>query len=66
MSGKKKVVLIHPDSDRHSGAQQTGMPELAHALRRAGAEVAECFMTDDLAILLDALAADALPVVVKG
>jgi hypothetical protein len=60
MSGSKRVVLIHP------GPERACMPELADALRRAGAEVEQYSMTDDLGRMLDALQGDALPVVVKG
>jgi hypothetical protein len=60
MSGTRKVLLIHPHADK------AGMPELAEALRRAGAEVEQHFLSDDCSALLDALEGDVLPVVVKG
>lgn len=60
MSGKKKVVLIHPRADK------TAMPGLAEALREAGAEVEQHFLSGDYKALLDALDGDVLPVVVKG
>jgi hypothetical protein len=60
MNGNKKVLLIHPRADR------AALPELAEALRRAGAEVEQHFMTGDYSGLLDALAGDVLPVVVKA
>lgn len=60
MSGKKKVLLIHPHADC------AALPELAESLRRAGAEVGEYFMMGDFSALLDALEGDVLPVVVKG
>ncbi len=60
MSTSKKVILIHPRPDR------AALPELAEALRRAGAEVQQFFMTDDYSTLLDALEGDVLPVVVKS
>lgn len=60
MSGMKKVLLIHPRPDRAE------LPDLAAALRRAGAEVEQHFMAGDYSTLLDALAGDVLPVVVKG
>ena len=60
MNGKRKVLLIHPRAD------QAGLPGLADALRRAGAEVELHFLADDCTALLDALEGDALPVVVKG
>jgi len=59
MSEKKKVLLIHPHADR------AALPELAGALRRAGAEVKEHFMAGDYSALLDKLEGDVLPVVVK-
>lgn len=59
MSDKKKVLLIHPRADK------TGLPGLAEALRASGAEVEQHFMTGDYAALLDALAGEVLPVVVK-
>lgn len=60
MSDPKKIVLIHPRADR------ADLPGLADALRRAGAEVEQYFTTGNYATLLDALAGDAIPVVVKG
>lgn len=57
---KKKVLLIHPRPDRPA------LPELAEALRRAGAEVEQHFLTGDYSALLNALEGDVLPVVVKG
>lgn len=60
MSAPRKVVLIHPRAD------DPGLPELAEALRRQGAEVEQHFLTGDFSRVLDALAGDVLPVVVKG
>ena len=60
MSEMKRVLLIHPRAD------QAALPELAGALRRAGAEVDEHFIKGDYSALLDKLEGDVLPVVVKG
>jgi hypothetical protein len=60
MSKKRKVLLIHPVPGRAC------LPELADALRRAGAEAEDFFVTGDYSALLDALQDDVLPVVVKG
>ncbi len=53
------ILLIHPRSDH------VGMPGLAEALREAGANVEQHFMTGDYSTLLDALVADVVPIVVK-
>jgi len=60
MSAKKKIVLIHASPD------QAGLPGLADALNRAGADVTKFVMTEDYAALLDVLEGDVLPVVVKA
>lgn len=60
MNGQKRILLIHPVPDR------PGLPGLAEALSRAGADVTQFFLTDDYAPLLDALEGDVLPVVVKS
>ncbi|MFZ5483964.1 MAG: hypothetical protein ACOZB0_07015 [Pseudomonadota bacterium] len=59
MSEGKKVLLIHPRADK------TGLPGLAEALRDQGAAVEQHFMTGDYSALLDALAGDVLPIVIK-
>jgi hypothetical protein len=59
MTGKKKILLIHPFGE------QACLPELASALRRVGAELEEVFIGEDYTVLLDALEEDVLPVVVK-
>lgn len=59
MSDKKRVLLIHPRPDK------TGLPGLAEALRDQGAEVEQHFMTADYSALLDALAGEVLPIVIK-
>jgi len=60
MSGSKKIVLIHPDANRQ------GLPGLAEALSRAGAEVDQYFFSGDYESFLDVLMGDVLPVVVKS
>ncbi|MDO9226060.1 MAG: hypothetical protein Q8M09_17570 [Pseudomonadota bacterium] len=60
MSAKKRIVLIH------TSPEQTGMPGLAEALSRAGADVTQFVMTGDYAALLDVLEDDVLPVVIKA
>lgn len=62
MSETKTVVLVHP---RGRQAGVTALPALAEALRQAGARVIECRLPADMDKLLDALQADALPVVLK-
>lgn len=59
MSAKKKVLLIHPRADK------PGLSGLSQALQAAGGEVEEFFLQGDYPALLDALAGDVLPVVVK-
>jgi len=59
MSTPRKVVLIHPRPDGPS------MAGLAEALRDRGAIVEQHFLTGDYTQVLDALAGDTLPVVVK-
>lgn len=60
MNAGKKIVLIH------TSPEQAGLPGLAEALGRAGAEVTEFVMTGDYAALLDVLEGDVLPVVIKA
>jgi|LakMenEpi03Aug12_release.lakeMendotaPanAssembly.Ray.scaffolds.fasta_scaffold6056556_1 hypothetical protein len=59
MSETKRVLLIDP----LDGAAR--MPELAEALRAAGAEVREISLGGDFGAVLDALEQDYLPVVLK-
>lgn len=60
MNTGKRILLIHARADRAS------FPELADALRKAGAEVEQHLLTDNYDALLDALQGDVLPVVLKG
>ncbi len=60
MNTSRKIVLIHPNAD------DPGLPALAEALRRRGAEVEQHFLTGNYSRVLDALLGDVLPVVVKG
>lgn len=60
MSARKRIVLIHTTPD------QPGLPGLAEALGRAGADVEEFVMTGDYAALLDAIEGDVLPLVIKA
>lgn len=60
MSAKKRIVLIH------TSPEHTGLPGLAEALGRAGADVETFVMAGDYAALLDVLEGDVLPVVVKA
>lgn len=60
MSAGKKIVLIH------TSPEPAGLPGLAEALGRMGAEVTEFVMTGDYAALLDVLEGDVLPVVIKA
>lgn len=55
----RKVLVIH------TGPVTADARELLAALARAGADVAQHFMSDDHGPLLDALSEDVLPVVLK-
>lgn len=60
MNGARRILLIHPQGE------PIGLPGLAEALIRAGADVEEHFMTADFSTLLDALEGEVLPIVVKS
>lgn len=60
MSTTKKIVLVYPD------ALTRQAHPLADALRQAGAEVEQHFLGNDYGDLLDVLATDAIPVVLKS